>query len=169
MNRTPYAVTIPYPIAADAFNDIMRIMRYAARTLGAPKSKLVMDLRYPDPDVMAITTVKLQAARIAAERERVLNDGLACPHSRLWAMHDRGMSSATLLRAMAQHDYLCDAILRRGVQRHLTNCTRDTEPADESDRERCRVLLRALAADGVDVPAVLDALPAGHWGREVTV
>jgi hypothetical protein len=160
MNRTPYAVTIPYPIAADSFVDIMR---YAARTLGVPQSKLVMDLRYPDPGVMAITTAELQAARIAAERERVLNDGLAFPHSRLWAMHNRGMSSATLLRAMAQHDYLCDFILRRIVQPYLANCDRDTEPADESDRERCRVLLRALAADGVDVPELLDALPAGHW------
>jgi hypothetical protein len=163
MNRTPYAVTIPYPIAADAFNDIMR---YAARTLGAPKSKLVMDLRYPDPGVMAITTAELQAARIAAERERVPNDGLNFPHSRLWAMHDRGMSSATLLRAMARESAVCRGALRM-AQPHLTNCDRDTEPRDEADRERCRVLLRALAADGVDVPAVLDALPAGHWGREV--
>ena len=163
MNRTPHAVTIPYPIAADAINDILR---YAARTLGAPKSKLVMDLRYPDPDVMAITTAELQAKRIAAEREWVLNDGRDFPHSRLWAMHDRGMSSATLLRAMARIDYRCAAILAN-VRHHLTNCDRDTEPADESDRERCRVLLRALAADGVDVPAVLSALPAGHWGREV--
>ena len=165
MNRTPYAVTIPYPIAADAFNDILR---YAARTLGAPQSKLVMDLRYPDPDVMAITTDKLQAARIAAEREQVLSDGLAYPQSRLWAMHDRGMSSATLLRAMARIDYLTVCIART-VQPYLANCTRPAEPADESDRGRCRVLLRALAADGVDVPAVLDALPAGHWGKEVTV
>jgi hypothetical protein len=164
MNRTPYAVTIPYPIAADAFNDIMR---YAARTLGAPKSKLVMDLRYPDPDVMAITTAELQAARIAAERERVLNDGLNFPHSRLWAMHDRGMSSATLLRIMARESVVCRGALRM-AHPHLTNCDRDAEPRDEADRGRCRVLLRALAADGVDVPAVLSALPAGHWGREVT-
>jgi hypothetical protein len=161
MNRTPYAVTVPYPIAADSFVDIMR---YAARTLGVPKSKLVMDLRYPDPDVMAITTDKLQAARIAAEREQVLADGLAFPHSRLWAMHDRGMSSATLLRIMALESAVCRHALRT-VLRHLTNCDRDTEPADEADRERCRVLLRALAADGVDVPAVLDSLPAGHWAR----
>jgi hypothetical protein len=163
MNRTPYAVTIPYPIAADAFDDILR---YAARTLGTPQSKLVMDLRYPDPDVMAITTAELQTARIAAERERVLNDGLACPHSRLWAMHDRGMSSATLLRAMARQCLRCTDALR-AVQPHLTNCDRDTEPRDEADRERCRLLLRALAADGVDVPELLDALPEGHWGREV--
>jgi hypothetical protein len=163
MNRTPYAVTIPYPIAADAFDDILR---YAARTLGTPQSKLLMDLRYPDPDVMAITTDKLQAERISAERERVLNDGLACPHSRLWAMHNRGLSSATLLRAMARQCLRCTDALRI-VRPHLTNCDRDTEPRDESDRERCRVLLRALAADGVDVPAVLALLPAGHWGREV--
>jgi hypothetical protein len=165
MNRTPYAVTVPYPIAADAFNDIMR---YAARTLGVPKSKLVMDMRYPDPDVMAITTAELQTARIAAERERVLADGLAFPHSRLWAMHDRGMSSATLLRIMALESAVCRHALR-AVQPHLTNCDRDTEPRDEADRERCRLLLRALAADGVDVPELLDALPEGHWGREVTV
>jgi hypothetical protein len=163
MNRTPYAVTVPYPIAADSFVDIMR---YAARTLGVPQPKLVMDLRYPDPDVMAITTPELQTARIAAERERVLNDGLNFPHSRLWAMHDRGMSSATLLRAMARESAVCRGAFRM-AHPHLTNCDRDTEPADEADRERCRVLLRALAADGVDVPAVLDALPAGHWGREV--
>jgi hypothetical protein len=116
---------------------------------------------------MAITTVKLQAERIASERERVLNDGLNFPHSRLWAMHNRGMSSATLLRIMARESAVCRGALRM-AQPHLTNCDRDTEPRDESDRERCRVLLRALAADGVDVPELLDALPEGHWGREVT-
>ena len=157
MNRTPYAVTVPYPIAADSFVDIMR---YAARTLGAPQSKLVMDMRYPDPDVMAITTAELQTARIAAERERVFADGLAFPHSRLWAMHDRGMSSATLLRIMARIDHRCAAIKR--TVSHMIPYD-DAEPRDESDRERCRVLLRALAADGVDVPELLDALPAGHW------
>ena len=157
MNRTPYAVTIPYPIAADAFDDIMR---YAARTLGAPKSKLVMDLRYPDPGVMAITTAELQTERIAAVRMWVLNDGLAFPHSRLWAMHDRGMSSATLLRIMARIDHRCAAIKR--TVSHMIPYD-DAEPRDEADRERCRVLLRALAADGVDVPEVLALLPAGHW------
>lgn len=162
MNRTPYAVTIPYPIAADAFDDILR---YAARTLGAPKSKLVMDLRYPDPDVMAITTVKLQAERIAAERERALSDGFAYPHTRLWAMHDRGMSSATLLRTMAKDCHRCSEALAM-VGSRIANC-QPAEPLDESDRERCRVLLRALAADGVDVSRALAGLPAGHWGQGV--
>lgn len=162
MNRTPYAVTIPYPIAADAFGDILH---YAARTLGASEAELVMDLRYPDPDVMAITTHALQAQRIAAEREQVLADGRAFPHSRLWAMHDRGMSSATLLRAMARHCHRCDAILR-AVRPMLVGC-HDAEPRDESDRDRCRVLLRALAADGADVSRALAELPAGHWGQEV--
>lgn len=162
MNRTPYAVTIPYPIAADAFGDILR---YAARTLGTSKAKLVMDLRYPDPGVMAITTEKLQAERIAAEREQVLTDGRAYPHSRLWAMHDRGHSSATLLRALARHCLQCNDILYT-VRSMLANC-QDAEPRDESDRERCRVLLRALASDGVDVARVLSFLPTGHWAQEV--
>jgi hypothetical protein len=162
MNRTPYAVTIPYPIAADAFGDILR---YAARTLGTSKAKLVMDLRYPDPDVMAITTPALQAERIAAEREQVLTDGRAYPHSRLWAMHDRGQSSATLLREMARHCPRCNDILYT-VRPMLTNC-HDAEPRDESDRGRCRVLLRALASDGVDVALAVARLPSAHWAQEV--
>jgi hypothetical protein len=162
MNRTPYAVTIPYPIAADAFNDILR---YAARTLGTSKAKLVIDLRYPDPGVMAITTKKLQADRIAAEREQVLTDGRAFPHSRLWAMHDRGQSSATLLRELARHCHRCNEALAM-VNSRLTNC-QDAEPRDESDRERCRVLLRALASDGVDVDQALAGLPTRHWAQEV--
>jgi len=81
-------------------------------------------------------------------------------------MHDRGMSSATLLRIMARIDHRCAAIKR--TVSHMIPYD-DAEPRDEADRERCRVLLRALAADGVDVPELLDALPEGHWGREVTV